>query len=159
MENNEGTHEDTPQVTETAQEPDPGPEMPTTLKELMSKDDDVAEEAALVASMIDSEGNLRAAFLEIPDEFTVEIMATQLIEHLSAYHQQREAWKAAKNSGDQARSKQLFDSWNFQRLAAAILQVDHPGAKEIADFLMKDRAENARKARADKAAKAQKPSE
>lgn len=91
---------------------------------------------------------LEAVDLSLPPEYEAELMATELLGHLSAFHQAKAAWQAGRSSGDHNKAEQMYRLMSYSRLAAAIIQHDFPQAKGIADIIAKAKAAQAVKARA-----------
>ncbi len=109
----------------------------TSLKDALSGQDTTEQDdAALVAALLDDKGNLKVD-TSLPAEYELEVMAKQLLDHLAAYAQNKQAWRAARNSNDHARAKSLFDQMQFNQLTAAIIQHSYPRAKALADELGK----------------------
>ena len=87
---------------------------------------------------------LEAVDLSLPDTFQEEAMGAELLEHITIYHRAMASNKAARHSGDQGKAEQMFRLASFSRLAAAIIQAEHPGAKAVADEMAKYRVMRAR---------------
>ena len=101
---------------------------------LLSNEEETGDEA-LLAKLVGADGKLKVD-LSLPKDYHGEIMAEQLVEALTAYEQTRQAYRGARNSGDNDKSGQLFKAMNYFRLLAAIIQAEHPSAKKIADDIM-----------------------
>lgn len=112
---------------------------PTTLKELLPQDEMAADEQALLAKLTGADGKLKVD-LSMPDDYEVEVQAAQLAEHLTAYSQNRQAWRSARSSGDQGKAQQLFAASNYNQLCAAIIQSEFPAARKVAEEIMAVRA-------------------
>ena len=91
---------------------------------------------------------LKGASLSLVPSFETEVMAQELLEHLSNYHRALVGVKSARSSGDHAKADQLYRLMAYSRLAAAIIQSDHPGIKTIADEIGEVRAQQAKMQRA-----------
>ena len=84
----------------------------------------------------------------LPEEFELEIMATQALEAIAQVKQLNQTWRAARNAGDHARAKQVFEQMNANKVLAAIIQVEFPACKPIVAELAGIRVKQAKKARA-----------
>lgn len=126
---------------------------PKSLKDLLSKPDETEQDdIALAAALLDENGKLKVD-ISLPQEYELDIMAKMLLDHLGAYHQAHQAWRAARNGQDKVRTTQLFEQWNFNQAAAAIIQHEFPKAKALADEmggLLAKAAQASRKAQAQK---------
>jgi hypothetical protein len=109
-----------------------------TIAELMPTEEEAEDSKGLVAKLIDSSGKL-ICDTTMPPEYQLEIMAELLLDHLTSYQQTRQAWRAAKNSGDHQKGTQLFQQMNYNQLTAAIIQAEYPAAKAITDNIAKAR--------------------
>ena len=118
----------------------------TSLKEALSKDETTLEDEQLLAELMDAEGKLKVD-MSLPAAYELEVMAQQLLAHLASYHQSEAAWKAARNTGDNAKAKQLFDQLQYNRLTAAIIQRAYPEAKAMADQIAEVNAGELQKSR------------
>lgn len=114
-----------------------------TIADLLPKSPEEADNTALLAKLTGEDGKLRVD-LSMPDGYHDDIMATQMIENLTAYEQNRQAWRAARNQGNNGRSTQLFEQMNYHQLVVAIIQAEYPNAKIIADAMMEVRARGAK---------------
>jgi hypothetical protein len=74
-------------------------------------------------------------------------MAQLLVDHLSGYHQNKQAWKSARNLGNHQRAQQLFEQMKYNQLTVAMIQSDYPGVKTIADEIMAIRAKETKERR------------
>ena len=113
---------------------------------LLPKDEEVAEDEQLYSDLVDGEGKLKVD-LSMPEEFVLDVMAGQMVEHLVSYQQSMQAWKSARNQDNHARAKQFFEQMQFNQLTIAIIQAKYPKAKQLADELMEVRAKQAQNAR------------
>lgn len=104
------------------------------LQEALEKGDEEADDALLVAELLDDEGKLKVD-LSLPEVYELDIMAQQLLGHITSYKQNKEAWRAARNSSDRAKAQQIFTQMRFNELTAAIIQRAYPKAKALADEL------------------------
>ena len=104
------------------------------LQEALSAPDQEADDAELVAELLDEKGDLKGDFT-LPAAYEQDVMAQQLLAHLTGYKQNYHAWRAARNSGDNARATSLFNQMRYNQLTAALIQKAYPGAKQIADEL------------------------
>lgn len=80
---------------------------------------------------------LEGADLSLPGDYEVDLMAGELLGHLTNFKTSKAAWQAARNSGDHQKAEQMYRLMSYSRLAAAIIQHDHPAAKAITDELAK----------------------
>lgn len=112
---------------------------PQRLLDLLPQDEMAADEQELLAKLTGADGKLKVD-LSMPGDYEVEVQAAQLAEHLTAYAQNRQAWRSARSSGDQARAQQLFAASNYNQLCAAIIQSEFPKARAAADEIMAVRA-------------------
>jgi len=103
--------------------------------DLLPKSEDESDDEALIAKLIGADGKLKVD-LSLPKAYHEEIMAEQLVDALTNYEQTRQAYRGARNSGDNEKSGQLFKSMNYFRLLAAIIEAEHPTVKRIADGIM-----------------------
>ncbi len=122
------------------------PKKPTRLTDLLPQDEDTLDEQTLVAKLTGEDGKLKVN-LSMPDDYRDEVMGAQLAEHLAAYAQNKQAWRSARSSGDQAKAKQLFAAMNYSQLCAAIIQSEYPAARKVADEIMAVRAKGAQESR------------
>jgi len=115
--------------------------------EALNREEETAEDALLLAELLDEKGNLKVD-LSLPDDYELEVMAQQLLAHITSYAQNKKAYLAAKNSGDQARRTQLWQQLQYNQLTAAIIQKSYPKAKRVADELARLQARQAQQNRA-----------
>lgn len=124
------------------------PSIEELIKTALGEGDEETDEIA--AKLLDDKGKIKLDDA-LPPEYELDLMATLLLDHISSYRQNRQAWRAARTSGDHRRSKELFEAMNFNRLTAAIIQYDFPKAKALADTIaeakVKQVQENRRKAK------------
>lgn len=90
---------------------------------------------------------LEAIDTSVPEEYLREVMATQLMEHLSSYHASVEARRAARQVGDSARSEQLGRQVAFYRSAIGLIQHQYEGIRTLADEIMQANAKQIRQRR------------
>jgi hypothetical protein len=109
-----------------------------TIMELLPQEEEAEDAKALLAKLVDADGKLKAD-TSLPAEYQIEVMAELLLDHLTSYHQTRQAWRAAKNSGDHSKSQQLFQQMNYNQLTIAIIQAEFPVAKALSDSIAKAR--------------------
>lgn len=110
------------------------------LLDFMPKQDDTsADDAALLAKLIDADGEMKVD-LELPQEYLLESVSELLLSHLTSYHNARQNWRAARNLEDHKKAEGLFAQMKFNQLSAAIIQNEFPKAKKIADDIAKYRA-------------------
>ena len=114
-----------------------------SLRDALGSDGDTQDDALLLATLLDDKGELKVD-LSLPQEYELEVMADQLLAHLGSYRQNWQAWRAARNTGDHANAKRLFDQMQFNKLTSAIIQASYPRAKALADELGQIRAKTAR---------------
>ncbi len=105
-----------------------------SLQEALSKEEETTEDTELLAELLDAEGKLKVD-TSLPEDYELEIMAEQLLAHLASYHQNKETYRAARNSGDQGRKTQIWNQMQFNQLTAALIQRAYPKAKARADEL------------------------
>ncbi len=86
--------------------------------------------------------------LDLPEGFTMEIMATELLEHLAQYSKAAIALKSARNSGDHPQAEKMYKLMSYSRVSAAIIQSGYPGAKAVADDIANFRAKDVKAKRA-----------
>ncbi len=133
----EGTHDDTPKVPPTAQE------KPTSLRDLVQTSPEEAEDNELLALLTGEDGKLDVN-LDMPGDYQTDIMAAQLVGHITGYHQQFQLSRAARSSGDNANAEKGWKQAQFHRIGAAIIQRTFPGTKDVADKIMAIQAEDAK---------------
>ena len=112
-----------------------------SLKDALSREEETAEDTALLAELLDADGKLRVD-TSLPEEYELEVIAQQLLAHLTSYHQNREAYRAARNT-DQGRRTQIWNQMQFNQLTAALIQKAYPKAKALADQLATIQAKQA----------------
>lgn len=78
--------------------------------------------------------------LAADNAWIVEIMASELVGYLGEYHKTQAALRSAKQVGDHQRAEQLSRAEAFIRTNIAYLQWKYPGAKELAQAIMKAQA-------------------
>ncbi len=83
---------------------------------------------------------LQAADLKLPTDYVTDIMAAEVLDHLTNHYRARAALRAARNSGDSQQAERLFKLLSFSRLAVAIIQHEYPEAKGVADEIAQYRA-------------------
>ena len=118
------------------------PTEPRTIADLLSKDEDKVEDEELYSKLADKDGKLKVD-LSMPEDFLVDIMASQMVENMVSYEQSRQTWRSMRNQGNHAKAKQFFEQMQFNQLTAAIIQAQYPKAKALADEQMKVRAKQA----------------
>jgi len=112
------------------------------IADLLPQDEETAEDEKLYSQLVGEDGKLKVD-LSMPDDFLIDIMAGQMIEHMVSYEQSKQTWMSARNQGNHARAKQFFEQMQFNQLTIAIIQARHPKAKSLADELMKVRVKQA----------------
>ena len=90
---------------------------------------------------------LAKADLSLPNEFQVDSMAAELVDHLANYHKAVAGRKAARSQGDHQRAEQLSKLAAYSRLAAAYIQEQFPGVKALADEIARARVVQVRNQR------------
>ena len=124
-----------------------------SLIEAIGKEDGTAEDdALLVAELLDEKGQI-IVDLSLPEEYELDIMAQQLLAHLTSYKQNYQAWRAARNTEDHAQAQKLFNQMRYNQLTAAIIQRSYPKAKVLTDEIALVQIKNVkanRKAQLDK---------
>jgi len=119
---------------------------PSVLDKFLNDPEDT-DDANQLASLLDPEtGEIKGDF-SMPKEFEVEIMAQQMVDHLTTYKQLKKAYIAAKNQGDHKRRGELFQQMRFSQVTVAMIQFEFPAAKEIADEIMQVRVAEVRRNR------------
>lgn len=120
-------------------------EKPQTIVERL-KAEQAAEEGP--DNVLDMDGALLDDVdLELPDAFNLEIMATELLEHLASYAKAGTALKAARNSGDHPQAEKMYKLMAYSKVSAAIIQSGYPGAKGVADEIARFRAKDVKSRR------------
>ena len=114
-------------------------EISASLKDLLPHSEEEEDNLALLTKLR-RDGEKLKVDLSIPSTFEVDIMASMMIDHLQAYHTNRQAWRAARNGPDHSLATRLFQQMNYNQLTIAILQAEYPDAKVLADEIMKVRA-------------------
>jgi hypothetical protein len=117
-----------------------------TLIDALGTEEEVGDEADKIAELIDSDGNL-IVDLELPEEYQLEIMASELLNQLTLFHTFDAQWRSARGQGDSGQASKLFTQRNHHRLTAAIIQRDYPGAKALSDELAKTKSKVAKRQR------------
>jgi len=117
-----------------------------TIADLLPQDEESIEDKELYAQLVGEDGKLKVD-LSMPEEFVVDIMASQMVEHMVSYEQSRQAWMSSRNQGNHAKAKQFFEQMQFNQLTVAIIQAKHPKAKALADDMMTLRAKQAQQTR------------
>lgn len=112
-----------------------------SFQEALSREDETAEDSALLAELLDADGKL-VVDLSLPGDYELDVMAQQLLLHLTSYYQSREAYRAARHT-DQGRKTQIWQQMQFNQLSAALIQKAYPKAKGLADQLAKIQAKQA----------------
>lgn len=92
---------------------------------------------------IDPVTTLENVDLNLPGDYETDIMAEELLAHLTTYHRVKAALKSARSTGDNKRAEELYKNMSFSRMAAAVIQRDCPSAKAVADEMAACRALNA----------------
>lgn len=105
-----------------------------SFEEALSRDEETAEDKALLAELLDDEGKLKVD-MSLPEQYELEVIAQQLLGHLTSYTQNGKAYVAARNSGDHAKRQQIWTQMQYNQLTAAIIQRAYPKAKALADEL------------------------
>ena len=81
--------------------------------------------------------------LSIPGDYQAEIMALELVVHLQNYHKAVAAAKAARQAENHQEAERLQKIVLLSKMNVALIQSKHPGAKAIADTIMRDQARQA----------------
>lgn len=113
-----------------------------TIADLLPQDEETKEDEELYSQLVGEDGKLKVD-LSMPDDFLLDIMASQMVEHVISYEQSKQTWRSSRNQGNHARAKQFFEQMQFNQLTIAIIQAGYPGAKKLADELMSVRAKQA----------------
>lgn len=85
--------------------------------------------------------------LSLPQEYLIEIVAEELVGYLTNYHQYNIGYRTARASGDHQKAEQLYKQMSHSRLAAALIQSEYKGIKELADKIAGYRVETVKKSR------------
>ncbi|MDD4984184.1 MAG: hypothetical protein PHQ43_00145 [Dehalococcoidales bacterium] len=112
---------------------------PQSLKDLIPKEESTQDDAELFAKLRNAGADDINVDMSMPDEYETEIMAALMVDHMTGYTQTKAAWRSARNTQDHKRAADLFQQMQFNRLTVAIIQAEYPGAKPIADTIMKTR--------------------
>ncbi len=113
-----------------------------TISDLLPKDEEGKEDEQLYAQLVGEDGKLKVD-LSMPENFLIDIMASQMVEHMVGYEQSKQAWTSSRNQGNNAKAKQFFEQMQFNQLTIAVIQARHPKAKALANEIMKARAKQA----------------
>ena len=110
---------------------------PKSISELLEADrgDDLGDVSPAVLEKVD---------VRLPKDFQLEVMADELLAHLSNFHKATAAWKSARNQGDHAKAEQMFRLRSYCKLAAAIIQDEYEGVRAVAEQLAAFRVKRAR---------------
>ncbi len=117
-----------------------------TIADLLPQDEETAEDEQLYSQLVGQDGKLKVD-LSMPEDFMVDIMASQMVEHMVSYEQSKQTWISSRNQGNHARAKQFFEQMQFNQLTVAIIQARYPEAKKLADEIMNVRAKQAQQNR------------
>ena len=120
----------------------PTQEKAKIIADLLKAEDLSESDGELDPTILDTAG------LELPDSYQLESMAAELVEHLSAYHRNKAALKAARAQGDGVNAEKLFRGMSYSRLVAAYLQSQFPGIKPLADEIAQAKAIQIKQSRA-----------
>jgi len=90
------------------------------------------EEEALL-SPAEVEALLGKVDLKLPEAYEDDLLAGQLLAHLTQYHSLLADQKAARHVGNHKAAEELSHAIAQTRLAAAIIQAKNPRAKALAD--------------------------
>lgn len=126
---------------------DDKPKGPQTVADLFPQKEDDEDEAALLAELYDTATGKIAGDFTLPGTYELEIIAAQLLEHLTAYAQAKEVFRAAVNLKDRAKSEPARSQMNHHQLVAAILQRKYPGCKALADEIARAKVKQLQKGR------------
>ena len=99
----------------------------------------VATEKAEIEDAIPIEA-LEGVDLTMPEDNTVELMASEMVKHLQEYHQLTTLQRAARQAEDHQRAEQLSKAILTAKMAVAVIQHKYPKAKAIADEIMRTNA-------------------
>lgn len=91
---------------------------------------------------------LETVDLSVPPETAEEYAAAEMTTYLQVYQNASIALKAARHQVQHDRADRLSKEMVFARMAIALIQQQYPGAKAIADDIMRMNAKNARANRA-----------
>ena len=117
-----------------------------TIASLLPPDEDKVEDEKLYAQLVGPDGKLKVD-MGMPQDYLVDIMAAQMVDHMTAFEQAQQVWKSSRNQGNHAKAAQNFEQMQFSQLTVAIIQAQYPGAKKLAQEIMKVRAQQAQSGR------------
>lgn len=80
--------------------------------------------------------------LDIPNEYELEIMASNMAQYLTEHKSTMVGLRAARHNGDNERTSQLAKAEAFYRNAIAYIQYKYPDAKVVSDAIMKTQAKS-----------------
>tara|TARA_R110000824_G_scaffold11293_2_gene49308 strand:- start:1310 stop:1660 length:351 start_codon:yes stop_codon:yes gene_type:complete len=69
--------------------------------------------------------------LDLPDDFTDEMFAQEVLDNVVGYHRSETARKAAKHQGEDEQVEQFRKQAQICKAAAALIQYEHPNTKVI----------------------------
>lgn len=78
--------------------------------------------------------------LELPNEFSVEMFANEVLENVVGYHKSETARKAASHQGNLEQAEQFSKQAQICKSAVALIQYEYPETKVIYKQLAKLRA-------------------
>ena len=87
---------------------------------------------------------LDAVDLSLPGEYRLEVMADELLGVLGTFHRAQAGRRAARNSENHKEAERLGEMVGRMRLIAAVITMDVPGVKAVADRMATYRAKRAR---------------
>ena len=91
---------------------------------------------------------LEAVDLTMPDDYALDIMASEMVTHLQEYHKLVTQQRAYRQAEDHPRAEQLSKQILGHKMAVAVIQHKHPKAKAMADEMMAINAAQAGRNRA-----------
>ena len=83
---------------------------------------------------------LEAVDLELPQEYSDEVFAQEVLDNVVGYHKSEAARKAARHQGEHDQAEQLNKQSQICKAAAALIQHEHPATKVIYKQLASIRA-------------------
>lgn len=111
--------------------------------------DKLEGESSDIIPEVDAKALLDKADLSLPEGFTLEILADELLGVLSTFKRASFGRRAARNLGDNQRAEQMSKLERYSRLTAALMLSEIKGLRVVANDEAQFRALKAQKARAE----------
>ena len=118
--------------TEATEEPQLSPEAKRLAAFKAALDGEDEADDKLLLELLDKDGVVKAD-MTLPDSWALDVMAQQLLQHISQYRKAELQRQAARASDNHKLAKELWENMNYHRLTAAIIQRAYPKAKAMAD--------------------------